>query len=76
MTDNSATKVMMVLDVALVDKRKRQLNNVMENVLTITGTTTRQDWGGDQDTSVMMDNVSWYSVCVEMDMPLAMISLI
>ena len=64
MTDNSAMKMMMVLDIALGDKRNGQLNNVMENVLTITGTTTRQDWGGDQDTSVMMDNVSVYSVCV------------
>ena len=74
MTDNSATKIMMVLDIALVDKRNGQLNNVTENVSTNTG--KRKDWGRDQDTSAMMDNVSWYSICVDMDMQPAMISLI
>ena len=54
MTDNSATKIMMVLDIALVDKRNGQLNNVTENVLTITDVTTPQDWAGDRDTSVRM----------------------
>ena len=66
-TDNSAIKMMVVLDIALPDESWKYLPNVRVSVLMNTRATTSQDWGRDLATGVVMDNVSLYSVCVHVE---------